>query len=97
VTDRAVTELGTADDQLRRLLERADAFAASHLEGINEAAVELAQLTDQSRVMARAVRIAVERVRCDPSRANKQVASLIRRAIELGMYRWKWVDTKPVP
>jgi hypothetical protein len=25
------------------------------------------------------------------------VASLIRRAIELGMWRWDWDDTRPVP
>ncbi|HEV8207133.1 MAG TPA: hypothetical protein VGR04_10650 [Acidimicrobiia bacterium] len=47
--------------------------------------------------MERAFRVVVERVRVDPSHANKQVASLIRRAIELGMWRWDWDETRPVP
>jgi hypothetical protein len=54
-------------------------------------------MTDERRVIERAVRVVAERVRRNPTHANKQVASLIRRAIELGMYRWKWADTNPVP
>jgi hypothetical protein len=38
--------------------------------------------------MERAFRVVAERVRVDPSHANKQAASLIRRAIELGMWQW---------
>jgi hypothetical protein len=85
------------DEDLRRLLDRAYEIADSYLEGINEAAIELAHLTDRSQVMEQAVRITAERVREEPNHVNKQVASLIRRAIELGMDRWKWVDTRPVP
>jgi hypothetical protein len=54
-------------------------------------------LGDNRRVMERAFRVVVERVRVDPSHANKQVASLIRRAIELGIWRWDWDETRPVP
>ena len=87
-----------ANDQLRRLLDRAYELAASQLEGINEAAVELADLTgDDRRVVELAFRVVAERVRREPTHANKQVASLIRRAIELGVWRWEWADTKPVP
>jgi hypothetical protein len=85
-------------DDLDRLLQRAYELAAGHLEGINEAAFELAEVAgDDRRVVERAVRVVAERVRVDPSHANKQVASLIRRAIELGMGRWQWSDTDPVP
>jgi hypothetical protein len=47
--------------------------------------------------MERAFRVVAERVRLDPCHTNNQVASLIRRAIELGMLRWDWDDTRPVP
>ena len=89
--------MGALDDQLQQLLNRAYEIAASQLEGINEAALELAALVGDRRVIERAVRVLAERVHEHPTRANKQVASLIRRAIELGMSRWDWADTKPVP
>jgi len=38
-----------------------------------------------------------ERVRTEPGHANKQAASLVRRGVELGMFRWTWDDTEPVP
>jgi hypothetical protein len=89
--------MGHTDDQLRILLNRGYELAASRLEGINEAAVELADAAgDDRQVVERAIRVA-ERVRVDPSHANKQVASLLRRAIELGMWRWDWDDTRQVP
>jgi hypothetical protein len=85
-------------EQLQRLLERGYEFAASQLEGIDEAALELADLAgDDRRTIEQAFRVVAARVRREPSHANKQVASLIRRAIELGMWRWEWEDTKPVP
>jgi hypothetical protein len=90
--------MGDSDDQLRDLLDRGYELAASRLEGINEAALELADAAgDDRRVMERAIRVVAERVRVDPSHANKQVASLLRRAIELGMWRWDWDDTRQVP
>jgi len=87
-----------SDDQLCHLLDRGYELAASQLEGINEAALELADAAgDDRRVMERAFRVVAERVRLDPSHSNYQVASLIRRAIELGMWRWDWNNTRPVP
>ena len=87
-----------SDDQLCLLLDRGYELAAGQLEGINEAALELADAAgDDRRVMERAFCVVAERVRLDPSHANNQVASLIRRAIELGMWRWDWDDTRPVP
>jgi hypothetical protein len=90
--------MGDSDDQLRDLLDRGYQLAASQLEGINEAALELADAAgDDRRVMERAIRVVAERVRVEPSHANKQVASLLRRAIESGMWRWDWDDTRQVP
>jgi hypothetical protein len=86
------------DERLARLLARGYELAASDLEGINEAALELADLAGDDRlVIERAVRVMAQRVKADPSRANKQVASLVRRAIELGLHRWAWAETNPVP
>jgi len=90
--------MSDSDDRFRRLLDRGYVLAASQLEGINEAALELADSAGDDRlVMEQAFRVVAERVRLDPSHANKQVASLIRRAFELGMWRWEWDDTRPVP
>jgi hypothetical protein len=90
--------MGDSDDQLRDLLDRGYELAASRLEGINEAALALADAAgNDRRVMERAIRVVAERMRVDPSHANKQVASLLRRAIELGMWRWDWDDTRQVP
>ena len=93
------SDMTYSDSQLSHLLERGGyELAASQLEGINAAALELADAAGGNRrVMERAFRVVAERVRVDPSHANKQVASLIRRAIELGMWRWDWDDTRPVP
>ncbi len=94
----ASNEIAESDVQLRGLLDRGYELAARQLEGINEAALELAGAAgDDRRVMERAFRVVAERVRVNPNHANKQVASLIRRAIELGMWRWEWDDTQPVP
>ena len=70
-------DMGALDDQLQQLLNRAYEIAASQLEGINEAALELAALVGDRRVIERAVRVLAERVHEHPTRANKQVASLI--------------------
>lgn len=86
------------DEVLELLLARAYELAATKLQGINEAALELADLAgEDGRVMEHAFRVVAHRVRADPNHANKQVASLVRRAIELGMFRWEWDVTDPVP
>lgn len=86
------------EERVERVLARAYGMARSHLEGINEAAEELAALAGEDRrVIERARRTAVERVTSRPDRDNLQVLSLIRRAIELGDRRWQWEETRPVP
>ena len=77
------SEMTYSDGQLRHLLDPGYELAATQLEGINEGALELADAAGgDRRVMERACRVVAERVRVDPSHANDQVASLIRRAVQ---------------
>jgi hypothetical protein len=80
------------------VLARAYQLAASPLEGINEAALELADLCgDDVVVITAAWREVVERVAVSPDHVTKQVASLVRRALELGNWRWEMLETGEVP
>jgi hypothetical protein len=89
----------TSDDpQVEALLTRAYELAASPLEGINEAALELADLTgEEIDVLSAARRRVAKRLITSPDHATKQVASLLRRALELGNWRWSMVETGEVP
>jgi PII-like signaling protein len=81
-----------------RLLARAYELARSGLEGINEAAVELADLSGEDvSALDEARRIVAGRLVSAPDHADKQVASLIRRAFELGHWRWEIPETNEVP
>ena len=85
-------------DRVDRLLARAYQLADSSLEGINEAALELADLAgDDVTVLDQARKIVAERLASSPDHASKQVGSLIRRALELGHWRWQMPETKEVP
>lgn len=98
MSDHADDRVDEEDERVRAVLDRAYELAALPLEGIDEAAMNLADLAGgDGRVIERAILIMRERVRVDPNHANKQVHSLVRRAIELAMFRWAWDDTKPVP
>jgi hypothetical protein len=96
-TDPPPTNPSRIDPAVDKLLALARELAESPLEGINEAAEELAVLGQDRRVIERAIRAAREQAHADPTPTNKQIASLIRRAVELGMSKWDWDDTKPVP
>jgi hypothetical protein len=86
------------DSRVDALLARAYQLASSDLNGINEAAEELAALSgDDIGVLYRARRVVLERMAIGPDRATKQVVWLIRRALEVGSDRWRWKDTGPVP
>lgn len=86
------------DPAVERLLARAYELAASGLEGIDAAALELAELSgDSVAVIDAARRTVAARLAAAPDHAGKQVASLIRRAIELGHWRWEIVETNEVP
>jgi hypothetical protein len=70
------------------LLSRAYELAASPLEGINEAALELADLSgDDVAVLDAARKLVAERLSTRPDHLTKQVASLIRWALDLGYWR----------
>ncbi|MFN2607167.1 MAG: hypothetical protein ABR511_04635 [Acidimicrobiales bacterium] len=74
-----------------RLLDRAFELAQSGLEGINEVAIELAELTGGDRgLIEGALRRARALAESEPSRLTKQVSALLRRALELG--DWDWSD-----
>jgi hypothetical protein len=79
------------------LLERAYELATGPLAGIEDAAKELAQLAGDSVTVSTARRIVLSRVEGGGGPSDQQVASLLRRAIELGGGRWDWDDTRPVP
>ncbi len=87
-------EDGHVTERAEFLMARARALAESPLEGINEAALELAALADGDRsIIERARRDVDAEVRASGSTVAKQMASLIRRALELGEWRWRPEET----
>ena len=82
-------DVGDAVDRAEVVLARARALAESPLEGINEAALELAALSGGERSVIEQARRRVEaEVGEAGSSVAKQMASLIRRALELGEWPW---------
>lgn len=68
---------------------RAFRLAGQPLEGIESASKELVELTGgDRRVLERARRVALGLSEADPSKLTRQVASLVRRALELGQWEW---------
>lgn len=77
------------DERASDLLTRAEQIAAGPLEGIDDAARELARLTGGDlRVLERARRAAISASRDAPSPAARQTVSLLRRALEVGAWDW---------
>ncbi len=92
------TEPEDIEGQAAALVARAYQLADSQLEGINEAAEELAGMSRADlTVISRARRVVMGRLATRPDRATAQVAWLIRRAIEVGAGQWQWETTDPVP
>lgn len=86
------------DVQVDQFLACAYELAARRLEGIEEAARELVVLSARNlSVIERARRVIAARVAANPDLASRQVESLIRRALEVGMPTWRFVDTGEVP
>ncbi len=84
------------EDRVARILARAHEMADEPLEGIDEAAKELAALAGGDvAVVARLRQVAADNVDAEPDRHNKQVLSLVRRAIEIG--RWDWDAYEATP
>jgi hypothetical protein len=88
---------GWREEAVARLLARADELAESCLEGIEDAARELAELAgNDAAAVSEARRVVTRRLESDATRHNKQVMSLIRRTLEVGMARWRMQDTRPL-
>jgi Asp/Glu/hydantoin racemase len=82
--------VSSADDpRVQALLGRAFTFADEDLSGINEAAMELARVAGGDvAVIGTAIRWTRGEVRAVGDRRTKQVASLLRRALEIGEWDW---------
>jgi len=79
----------TLDERASDLLARAEQIAVGPLEGIDDAARELAQSTGGDlRVLERARRAALSAARDAPSPGARQTVSLLRRALEVGAWDW---------
>lgn len=75
---------------LTAVLVRASELAGEELAGIDDAASELAALAaGDVRLMAAAIRRIRGEVEAGGGRAVKQVASLLRRALEIGTWDWE--------
>ena len=84
------------DARVEQILARARQFADGDLDGIEEAAKELAEMAGGDvAVVARARQGAARAVADDPGRHSKQVLSLIRRAIEVGQWDWDAYEAEP--
>lgn len=80
------------DDETRvtALVAEAYALADGDLAGIDDAARELASVArGDVRVIAAAIRQVRAQVESGGDRATKQVASLLRRALEIGTWDWE--------
>jgi hypothetical protein len=84
------------DERVEQILARAHQMADEPLEGIEDAAKELAELAGGDiAVVARIRQVAAGSVDAEPDRHNKQVLSLVRRAMEVG--RWDWDAYEATP
>lgn len=86
------------DERLGKLLDRAFGLARSELEGIDDAARELAGVAEGDvALMADAIRWVRSRVDDGGDRELKQVASLLRRSLEIGQWDWDAYEGRPAP
>jgi hypothetical protein len=84
-------------DAAEAVLCRARDLAGTPLEGIEGAAVELVTLAGDRATITRAYRMAGAAARMLPTRDNKQVAAILRRAIEVGRDSWGFDETGSPP
>jgi hypothetical protein len=77
------------DAAVEKFLAEAYEVAQSPISAFNDAAVALAAKADRDRrVIERARRVVQNRLQTEPDHLTKQVSALLRRALELG--EWKW-------
>lgn len=84
--------------QARVVLARAYQLAKGPLAGVEDAAKDLVSVSGgDATAISAARREVLARLQHGHSPDDKQVASLLRRAIELGAWKLQWADTRPVP
>jgi flagellar biosynthesis/type III secretory pathway protein FliH len=77
------------DAAVEKFLAEAYEIAQSPISAFNDAAAALATKADRDRrVIERARRVVQSRLDTEPDHLTKQVASLLRRALELGEWDW---------
>jgi hypothetical protein len=77
------------DAAVEKFLAESYEVAQSPISAFNDAAVALAAKADRDRrVIERARRVVQNRLQTEPDHLTKQVSALLRRALELG--EWKW-------
>jgi len=80
------------------VLARAYQLAQGPLAGIEDAAKDLVSLSGgDASALSSARREVLARLQNTHDRDDRQVASLLRRAIELGGWQLQWRDAGPVP
>jgi hypothetical protein len=78
------------DAAVEKFLAEAYEIAESPISAFNDTAVALAAKADRDRrVIERARRVVQSRLETEPDHLSKQVASLMRRALELGEWDWE--------
>jgi hypothetical protein len=83
-------ELSDLDTAAKAFLEHTYEVSAGPISAFNDTAAALAAEANRDRrIIERARREVLSRVRQNPDRANKQAASLIQRALELGDWDWE--------
>ena len=78
------------DAAVEKFLAEAYETAQAPISAFNDTAAALATKADRDRrVIERARRVVQSRLETEPDHLTKQVASLLRRALELGEWDWR--------
>ena len=86
------------DERVQAVVSRAYELSDQELEGIEEAARDLAALCEGDiSVIDGARRVIHADIAQSPTRQNKQAASLIRRALEIGHWDWEAYESGAEP
>ncbi len=86
------------DERVQQVVTRAYELSDEDLEGIDDAAREIAGLCHGDIAVIDAARRAIHAdVDRDPSRQHKQAASLVRRALEIGHWDWEAYESGAEP
>jgi hypothetical protein len=85
-------------ERAQAVLARAYQLARGELAGIDDAAKDLASLSEgDAAAVSTARREVLARLLHSHAKDDQQVAPLLRRAIEVGGWQLPWSNTNPVP